>query len=72
MISAKEVKISSLTLENKKIQQKFSGFTATVIQHEIDHLNGTLFIDRILEQKGKIYKLEKNGKEEELVEVGLI
>ena len=32
-------------LKLEKQQQKFSGFSARVIQHEIDHLNGILFID---------------------------
>ena len=39
----------------------FSGFPAHIIQHEIDHLNGILFIDRVLEQNAKLYKLD--GKE---------
>lgn len=70
---AKEIKVSYLTPENKEIKQKFSGFTAVVIQHEVDHLNGVLFIDRILEQKGKIYRIEENDKgEEEFIEVELV
>ena len=28
---------------------KFSGYEAIVVQHEIDHTNGILFIDRIME-----------------------
>ena len=40
--------------------------SARVIQHEVDHLNGILFVDQILEQKGKFYKItgkDKDGKE---------
>lgn len=32
------------------------GFLAIVLQHEIDHLNGTLFIDRISALKRELYK----------------
>ena len=32
------------------------GFHAVVLQHEIDHLNGTLFIDRISALKRGLYK----------------
>ena len=39
----------------------FSGFEATIIQHEIDHLNGILFTQRALEQKNPLYE-EKDGK----------
>ena len=29
------------------MEREFSDFHATVVQHEIDHLNGTLYVDRI-------------------------
>lgn len=48
------------------LREKFTGFPAVVIQHEIDHLNGHIFVQRILEQKGRLYKIigkDKKGKE---------
>jgi len=50
----------------KKINCHYKGITATVIQHEIDHLNGILFIDHVHRQNGKVYKVigkDKDGKE---------
>lgn len=47
--------------------RKFSGLTATIIQHEYDHLDGILFIDRVLEQKGQLYHLEKDENEKEVL-----
>ena len=44
--------------------ESFSGFDAQIILHEIDHLNGILFLDRLLEQKQPLYKLEKDKWEE--------
>lgn len=46
-------------------KEQFSGFLATIIQHETDHTNGVLFVQRVLEQKGKLYQSAKdeNGKE---------
>ncbi|MEC4803422.1 MAG: peptide deformylase [Jaaginema sp. PMC 1079.18] len=32
-------------------QQVFEGFVARIIQHELDHLDGILFVDRALELK---------------------
>ncbi|MBI5358064.1 peptide deformylase [Candidatus Amesbacteria bacterium] len=58
------------TIENCKLkieQKSFTGFLAHVIQHEMDHLNGILFIDRVLAQQAKLYKV--GGKE--WVEVGI-
>lgn len=41
-----------------------NGFEAILIQHEIDHLNGILLIDRIKESGGKIYRVSGEKKEE--------
>jgi peptide deformylase len=45
----------------------FDGFPAVVIQHEMDHLNGKIFVERILEQKGILYRItgkkNQDGKE---------
>lgn len=45
--------------------ESFSGFMATIIQHETDHTNGILYVQRVLEQKGKLYQnaLDEHGKE---------
>lgn len=46
--------------------EKFTDFPATVVQHELDHLNGKIFVERILEQKGPLYKTigkDKKGKD---------
>jgi peptide deformylase len=65
-----QIKLAYQDLQGKKHHQKFKGFLSTVIQHETDHLNGILFVDRILKQKGKIYKVEKDKEGQEvLVEV---
>ncbi len=46
----------------------FSGFIATIIQHEMDHLQGILFPKRVLEQKGTLYKSHKDEKNEDVFE----
>ena len=69
-----EVKRSPvLTLEylderGKKRTNVFRGFMATIIQHEVDHLNGTLFPKRVLEQEGVLYKSGKNKEGKEVFE----
>lgn len=54
--------------KGKKHNKKFNGFLATIVQHEIDHLDGTLFPKRVLEQKQTLYKSEKNEKGEDVFE----
>jgi peptide deformylase len=39
--------------KGKRVKYEFSNLLARVVQHEIDHLNGILFIDRISEDKKK-------------------
>lgn len=42
-----EVRMRWLGLDGKSHQQEFDGLWATCAQHELDHLNGILFIDHI-------------------------
>jgi len=56
---SEEVKVRYLDQEGKNIKLKASGMLSRAIQHEVDHLNGILMIDRI--KKIKI-KNKKNGK----------
>lgn len=71
------LRASSLTLsflDEKGIhhEKKFTDFMATIVQHEVDHLNGVLFPKRVLEQKGILYKSSKNDKgEDEFEEIEL-
>ena len=46
-------KIRLRWLDEKAVEheQDFEGFTANVIQHEVDHLNGILFVDRVEDTK---------------------
>lgn len=41
-----KVRLKALDRHGKKVDIKASGLTAKVFQHEVDHLNGILFIDR--------------------------
>jgi len=42
---AKEIKVEALNEKGEKIRFKIKGLSARVFQHEIDHLDGILFID---------------------------
>jgi peptide deformylase len=44
---AREILVRALDRRGKRIEMTASGFTARVIQHETDHLNGILFLDRM-------------------------
>ena len=44
---AKSIKVRARNLDGEAIEIETSGFLACAIQHEVDHLNGILFIDRM-------------------------
>lgn len=64
----KEIKLTYLNELGAEKTKLFTGFSAIIVQHEIDHLNGILFPKRVLEQKGKLYKSQKNEKGEDVFE----
>ena len=60
-----ECQIKYVDYNGKKKEMKAKGLLATCIQHEVDHLNGILFIDYLSKLKRDmiIKKLVKNKKE---------
>jgi peptide deformylase len=67
------VKVKYLDLEGKAREVEASGLLATCLQHEIDHLNGILFIDHISKLKRdritkKFAKAAKTAKSTKKVE----
>lgn len=42
-----KIKLHALNLNGKSIEQEYTGYTARIFQHEIDHLNGKEFITHI-------------------------
>jgi peptide deformylase len=50
------VLVRGVDLDEKPVEIEADGLLAICLQHEIDHLNGTLFIDRISSLKRAMYK----------------
>jgi peptide deformylase len=61
----KEVTIRYLDLDGKQQEMKADGLLAVCLQHEIDHLNGVLFIDHIsrLKRDMVVRKFKKMAKD---------
>lgn len=56
-----KVRIKALDLEGNEVRIKAEGFLARVLQHEIDHINGMVFIDRIKGRTDAFYRLDDKG-----------
>jgi peptide deformylase len=52
---AARILVEGVNRDGKPIRFEADGMLAIVLQHEIDHLNGTLFIDRISTLKRQMY-----------------
>ena len=52
---AERVFVEAVDREGRPVQLEAEGFLAIVLQHEVDHLNGRLFIDRISALKRQMY-----------------
>jgi peptide deformylase len=53
---AERILVEGVDREGNPLRFEADGLLAIVIQHELDHLNGTLFIDRISALKRQMYK----------------
>ena len=47
---SKWIKVEAQNLKGKKMKKKFKGWEARIFQHEYDHLDGTVYIDRLTDQ----------------------
>lgn len=56
------IKVSYQDVDGRSITKTLTGIPAWIFQHEVDHLNGILFSERVLEQKGKFYKFTGKDK----------
>jgi peptide deformylase len=46
------VKVRYQTLQGDVVDVSYEGFPARIVQHEVDHLDGILFVERI-QTKGR-------------------
>jgi len=51
-----KVTVRAQNKEGKKLEFTTDGIRAVIMQHEIDHLDGTLYIDRISKLKRNMYR----------------
>lgn len=56
-----KIRVKALDIDGKPIRLKAEGFLARVIQHEVDHTNGIVFVDHIREKADAFYELDEKG-----------
>ena len=61
-----KVRVKAVDEEGREVRLKVEGFTARVLQHEIDHTNGIVFVDHIDQEKDAFFTLTESGDLEKL------
>lgn len=61
---ASKITVKYLDEKGESVTETFEGFNAQIIMHEIDHLEGILFVDHLLKEKKPLYKVEGDEWEE--------
>jgi len=56
-----KVRVKALDIQGQEVRFKADGFLARVIQHEIDHTQGIVFVDHIKEDPDAFYTLDEKG-----------
>mgnify|MGYP002630015724 CR=1 FL=1 len=56
-----KIRVRALDIDGNPIRLRAEGFLARVIQHEIDHTNGIVFVDHIENNKDAFYELDEQG-----------
>lgn len=51
VVRAKTIHLHGYDIRGQEIDRDFTGFEARILQHETDHLNGVMFIDRLSESQ---------------------
>jgi len=65
-----KIRVKGISPDGKEMEVSGEGILAFALQHEIDHLNGVLILDRLSQLKREIYR-NKLKKEKKSVRVGM-
>ena len=56
-----KIRVKATNIDGDEIRIKANGFLARVLQHEIDHCNGIVFVDHIRDDHQAFYRLNDEG-----------
>ena len=56
VIRAEKIKLKTQDLDGVWHEYEMEGFEARAVQHELDHLDGLLFLDRLVSRRGDLFE----------------
>jgi len=57
---ASSIKLLYQDIKGHRQTRKFTGFPAVIVQHEVDHLQGSLFTHRVIQEGKELYRIDKD------------
>lgn len=57
----RKARVKAILADGQEVRIKAEGFLARTLLHEIDHLDGILFIDHIKDDPDAFYRMNQNG-----------
>lgn len=61
---ATHIRVRALTPQGKDVWFDADGYLARIIQHEVDHINGVLFLDRAVKLMDNVHEDEEDAEED--------
>jgi peptide deformylase len=59
VVRANSIEVAAMNEKGEKVVLKTEGFEARVILHEVDHLDGILFLDRVTSLKTDVFRRKR-------------
>jgi peptide deformylase len=56
VIRAERIKLTAQDPEGRRLEYAMEGFEARAVQHEVDHLDGMLFLDRVVSRRTDLFR----------------
>lgn len=60
VVRPRQIKVRYLNEKYEEVEEEFNGFGCRMVQHELDHLDGHLFTDRVSQIRKKILQSKLN------------
>ena len=55
VVRAEKITLEAFDPEGNELNFEMSGYEARAVQHELDHLDGLLFLDRVVSRRNDIF-----------------
>ena len=59
VVRASQIELEALDQNGQRSRYEMEGYEARVVQHELDHLDGLLFLDRLVSRRSDLFKRKK-------------